>query len=100
MIQVSEHPEGCILLIRAQPGARRVGIQGEVGGALKVAVSASPDKGKANQAIMEVLQKILGLKNSQIQLIGGFTNRQKKVLIRDLSKTQLESKIAEMLEPQ
>ncbi len=98
MIQLSDHPEGCVLIVRAQPGARRTGIQGEVAGALKIAVSAPPDKGKANEAIIEVLRDALGLKNSQIQLIGGLTNRQKKFVIRGCSKTQLEAKIAGLLQ--
>jgi uncharacterized protein (TIGR00251 family) len=98
MIQLSDHPEGCVLSVRAQPGARRSGIQGEIGGALKVAVSAPPDKGKANEAIVEVLREALSLKNSQLQIIGGFAHRQKKVLIRDFSKAQLEARIAELLD--
>ncbi len=97
MIQVSDHPEGCVLLIRAQPGARRNGIRGESGGALKIAVTAPPDKGKANQAIVEFLQEALGLNNSQIQLISGFTSRQKKLVIRGCSKLQVEWKIEELL---
>jgi len=98
MIQISDRPEGCVLLVRAQPGARRNGIQGESGGALKIAVSAPPDKGKANQALIEVLQEALGLKKSQIQIISGFTQRQKKVLLRGVSRTHMEPKIAALLE--
>lgn len=97
MIEVSEHPEGCILVVRAQPGARRNGIQGEAAGMLKIAVTARPDKGKANQAIVDVLRDALGFRNSQVELIGGFTHRQKKLLIRDCSKAQLAAKITALL---
>jgi hypothetical protein len=34
MIAVAEHAEGCVLPVRAQPGARRAGVQGEQAGAL------------------------------------------------------------------
>ena len=37
MIQVVDHAEGCIVPVRAQPGARQNGIVGEQNGALKVA---------------------------------------------------------------
>ena len=86
-----------MLPVRAQPGARRNGIVGEVGGALKIAVSASPDKGKANQAIIEVLRSVLGAKSSEVELLSGFTSRQKKFLIRGWSKPSLEAKLSNLL---
>jgi uncharacterized protein (TIGR00251 family) len=97
MIQVTEHAEGSIVVVRAQPGARGNGITGEVGGALKIAVTAPPDKGKANQAIIEVLRDTLGLKGSQIELLSGFTSRQKRFLIRGWSKPSLETKLSNLL---
>ena len=69
MIHVTEHPEGSILVVRAQPGARRNGIVGEVGGAVKIAVSAAPDKGKANQAIIEVLREVLQFSGGGVQCL-------------------------------
>jgi uncharacterized protein (TIGR00251 family) len=98
MIEISKHPEGCVLSVRVQPGARRNGIQGEGAGALRVAVTAPPDRGKANHALVVVLREALGLKNSQIQLIGGLTHRQKRLLIRDYSADHLRKKIAAKLE--
>jgi uncharacterized protein (TIGR00251 family) len=61
MIAVTEHAEGLLLPVRAQPGARRSGVQGEQAGALKVAVSAPPQDGRANEALAEVLREALGL---------------------------------------
>ena len=98
MIHVTEHAEGSILVVRALPGARRNSIMGEVGGAVKIAVSASPDKGKANQAIIEVLREILGVKTSQVELLSGFTSRQKRFLIRGWSKQSLEARLSNLLQ--
>jgi len=42
MLSIEPHPEGAILPVRAQPGARRNEIRGEQDGALKVCVSQSP----------------------------------------------------------
>ena len=67
MIALTDHAEGCILPVRAQPGARKTGIVGEQAGAPKVAVSAPPDQGKANKALIEVLSETLGLKKSQVE---------------------------------
>jgi uncharacterized protein (TIGR00251 family) len=70
---------------------------GEVGGAVKIAVSASPDKGKANQAIIEVLRDVLGAKSSQVELLSGFTSRQKRFLIRGWPKPNLEARLSSFL---
>ena len=69
MIAISDHPEGCVLPVRAQPGARRPGIRGEKRNALEVAVTAPPEDGRANQALVEVLREALDLKRSQCRKV-------------------------------
>ena len=88
MIAIAAHAEGCVLPVRAQPGARRTGIVGEQAGCLKVAVAAPPDQGKANKALVEVLAESLGLKKSQVELISGATSRAKKFLLRGISAAE------------
>ena len=95
---VSEHPEGAVLAVRAQPGARKAGVQGEQNGALKVAVTAPPEDGRANQALVEVLREVLGIKRSQVELLSGQTSREKKFLIRGVGRAELEAKVAALLE--
>jgi uncharacterized protein (TIGR00251 family) len=97
MIAVADHAEGCVLPVRAQPGARRAGVQGEQAGALKVAVTAPPEDGRANQALVEELRKTLGVKRSQVELIGGQTSRDKRFLIRGLTRAELEQRLTSLL---
>jgi uncharacterized protein (TIGR00251 family) len=97
MIAITDHAEGCVLPVRAQPGARRAGVQGEQNGALKVAVTAPPEDGRANQALVEVLREALGLKRSQVELLSGPTSRDKRFLIRGVARAELEKRLAEML---
>ena len=97
MIAVTEHAEGLVLPVRAQPGARRSGVQGEQGGALKVAVTAPPQDGRANEALAEVLREALGLKRSQLELVGGATSRDKRFLVRGLARAELERRLAALL---
>jgi uncharacterized protein (TIGR00251 family) len=96
MIALVEYAEGWVLPVRAQPGARRAGVQGEQAGALKVAVMAPPQDGRANQALAETLREALGLKRSQVELIGGQTSRDKRFLIRGLTRAELESRLAQL----
>jgi uncharacterized protein len=97
-MEVATHAEGWVLSVRAQPGARKNAVLGAHAGALKVAVTAAPEQGKANKAILEVLREALGLKRSQIEQISGETSRDKRFLIRDLSKDELATRLAALLQ--
>jgi uncharacterized protein (TIGR00251 family) len=97
VIAIAEHPEGCVIGIRAQPGARKNGVVGEHNGLLKVAVTAPADKGRANEALVEVLAAALGVKRSQIELLSGATSRAKKFLIRGTALADVERRVAEFV---
>jgi uncharacterized protein (TIGR00251 family) len=97
-VNLTVHAEGWILPVRAQPGARKNGVLGEHDGALKVAVTAAPEQGKANKAILEVLRDALDLKRSQIEQISGETSRDKRFLIRDLSRDELATRLTALLQ--
>lgn len=89
MITVVAHKDGCLLAVRAQPGARKNAVVGEHNGALKIAVTAPPEDGRANDAITDVLRKWLGLKRGQVELSGGPRSRDKQFLIRAVTAPEL-----------
>ena len=92
MIEIGEHADGWVLPVRAQPGASKTGVQGEQGGALKVAVTAPPEDGRANKALTETLHsKRLGPKRSQVELLSGDKSRDKKFLIRGVSVKRISA---------
>jgi uncharacterized protein (TIGR00251 family) len=93
MLALVSHPDGVVLPVRAQPGARRNEVRGVQDGMLKVCVTQSPEKGKANKAIVELLCKSLGLKKSQIELISGETSHQKRFLVREIAMEELVRRI-------
>jgi uncharacterized protein (TIGR00251 family) len=98
MLNVTEHIEGCVLPIRAVPGARRATILGTHAGALKVAVTAQAEKGKANDALLHLLRKQLGMKRSELELIAGETSREKRILVRGKTSDELRRMLAKWLE--
>ena len=69
-----------------QPKARREGIAGLTpdpdGVALKLAVGAPPEDGKANAAVIALLAEALGVAKSAISVVSGATDRRKLVEIR------------------
>ena len=93
MIQVNDHVDGCVVAVRAQPGAKRNAIVGEQNGSLKVAVTAPADQGKANRALGEVLADGLGLKRSQVELLAGPAQREKRFLLRGVSVAEVRERL-------
>jgi uncharacterized protein (TIGR00251 family) len=97
MITLTDHADGVLLPVRAQPNARRAGVVGEHNGALKVAVTVPPEDGRANAALVEVLREGLGLKRSQVELASGQTSRDKRFLIRGVGREDLAARLARLL---
>jgi uncharacterized protein len=97
VIQLSDHPDGVLLPIRAQPGARKAGVIGEQAGALKVGVTAPPQDGRANAAVVELVSELLRLKRSQVELVAGLKDRNKKLLIRSVSRAELAERLDKLI---
>jgi uncharacterized protein len=97
MLTLEESSRGVILSIRAHAGARKNAILGVREGALRIAVTAAPEKGKANQAIIALLGKTLGISKSQIELIAGETSPKKRVLVTGMEMDQLRQIVASVL---
>ena len=74
-----------ILPVYVQPGARRERVVGVHGDAIKVAVSAPPEKGRANTALRALLARELGVRPSAVAIVSGRTGRRKEVRIEGLS---------------
>ncbi len=100
MIALEPHADGVILPVKANPGARENAIRGAHDGQLKISVTAAPEKGKANKAIIEVLARALKLKRGQFKLIAGDTSAQKRFLVRDCPLEELSAKLAAALSSQ
>jgi hypothetical protein len=97
VIELAMHAEGTILPVKAHAGARRNAIRGETAGMLSVSVIQVPEKGKANQAIVALLCKTLGLRASQLELLSGDAASQKRFLVRGVAPSALALRIDQAL---
>jgi hypothetical protein len=66
-----------LLRIKAVPGASRDQVAGQLGNRLKIRISAPPEGGKANAAIIRLLATALGVKRADITLVSGASNAEK-----------------------
>jgi uncharacterized protein (TIGR00251 family) len=97
VIELTDHAEGILVSVRVQPGARKTGVVGEHSGSLKLAVTAPPEDGRANAAVVELIRDLLGVKRSQVELHSGATGRYKKVLVRGVAKGGLSEKLESLI---
>ncbi len=97
MFDLTAHAQGTILAVHAHPGAKRNAVLGTRAGALRVAVTAPPEKGKANAAIGAVLAESLGCRAAEVALVSGATSRQKRFLVIGVAPDDLRRRLAAAL---
>jgi uncharacterized protein (TIGR00251 family) len=71
--------------VLATPGSSVSKVRGVHGSALKVAVRAAPERGKANDEIVEVLADFFNVAAQNVSVVSGMTSRNKKIRIDGLS---------------
>ena len=86
--------DGVLLFIRLQPGARRSALCGEHGGRLKIAISAPPLEGRANDALTEWLAGQLGVARRQVSIAAGAHSREKTVRIDGIGAAGVRQRLA------
>ena len=94
MLEMREQDGGVTLAVRVQPGASRNEIAGEWEGALKVRLQAPPADGKANDALIEFLARVLNIPKSAVRILAGERSRTKRVELRGVTPRQLIALLA------
>ena len=82
------------LRVRVIPGSPRAGVVGRHGDAWKLRVTAPPERGKANEATLELLAGTLGVERSDLRLVAGSGARDKTVEVSGLSSDEAERRLA------
>jgi uncharacterized protein (TIGR00251 family) len=84
---------GAKLKVKVAPGASGDKVVGWLGDALKVRVSAPPEKGRANAAVIALLAKILKTPERNISVCSGQTSKNKVLKIYGMSDSELQRSI-------
>ena len=82
------------ITVRVHPGAKRRRIIGRLGAEWKIAVTAPPADGKANQACVELLAEACRVRQSRVALTSGASSRRKVFDIDGLGVEQIHSFMA------
>ena len=85
-MRINEVKDGVILEVNVKPNSKEFKIVVE-GDEIVVSCVEKPVKGKVNK---ELLKEFSRLFHNKVELVSGFTSKQKKLLIRGLGKSEAE----------
>ena len=75
------------------PASSKTALAGMLDGMLKIKIAAPPEKGKANQSLIEFLAKKLGVKKNAVTITSGQTNPVKTIQVLGISDDTLLKKL-------
>ena len=81
------------LNVKVVPGSSRDRVAGRYGDGIKVQVSAPPEGGKANKAVIEVIAAALGVRAQQVQIVKGQTKARKVVEISGMELADVLARV-------
>ena len=87
--------DAATLRVRVQPRASREAILGWRENALRLAVTAPPVEGEANEAVRRLLARALGVAPSAVSLVHGGRGRDKVMRVMGMTGAQLRSRLAD-----
>jgi uncharacterized protein YggU (UPF0235/DUF167 family) len=83
------------LRLRVSPGASSTELVGRYGTAWKVRVSAAPERGRANDAVVGLLARRLRVPRESLTVVSGHTGRDKVVELHGLDAAEAERRLGE-----
>jgi hypothetical protein len=93
MIPIYDSAGGATFAVKVHPRAKQNVITGEIGNALKVALTAPPVDGKANQACIDFFAKLLKVQRSSVTIASGQTSRNKVIRVEGFSAEEIRKRI-------
>ncbi|MDH3726400.1 MAG: DUF167 domain-containing protein [Myxococcales bacterium] len=88
-LRIEEDGDSVTFEVRVAPRASRNAIMGVHEGALKVALTAPPVEGAANDALRKLIAKVLGVPKSNVEIIHGERARNKVLRVRGVGPEAL-----------
>ncbi len=79
--------------LRVGPRAARAGIVGRYADGWKVRVTAPPERGRANDAVLSLVADALDVPATELELVSGHSSRDKVVAVSGLPHDVVEQRL-------
>jgi uncharacterized protein (TIGR00251 family) len=93
MIAINEINGSVEFQIRVIPRASKTEIVGELAGAVKVRVTSPPVDGAANEELVKLFAKTLGIAKSSVEIVSGQTSKTKRIRITGVTAEQTRNAV-------
>ena len=93
MVAILENAGGVSFAVRVHPRAKKNGITGEMGDALKVSLTTPPVEGRANEACIDFFAKLLKVPQSSVTIASGLTSRNKVIRVAGVSASYVRDRL-------
>ncbi|MFI5102477.1 MAG: DUF167 domain-containing protein [Terriglobales bacterium] len=93
MVAINNSSAGATFAVKVHPRTKKNALTGEVGDALKLALTAPPVDGKANQACIDFFAKLLKVPRSSVTIAAGQTSRNKVIHVAGLSAEEVRKRL-------
>jgi uncharacterized protein (TIGR00251 family) len=91
---ITDAKGGAAFSVRVVPKASKTEIVGLMAdGVLKVRLNAPPSDGKANKALVAFLAEVLGVRREQVEIVAGFTGREKIISVVGISPGEVDARL-------
>jgi uncharacterized protein len=94
MAAIHNSPNGVTFAVKVHPRAKKNAITGEIGDALKLALTAPPVDGKANDACIDFFAKLLKVPRSSVTIAAGQSSRNKVIRVAGLSAEEVRRRLS------
>ena len=84
-LKIQQAGNAVIFSVKVVPRSSKTAVADLLGGMLKIKLAAAPEKGKANESLVEFLADTLGVKKNTIAITSGHTSPVKTIQITGLT---------------
>lgn len=93
MIPIHDTTAGVTFAVKVRPRAKKNAITGELGDALKIALTAPPMDGRANDACIEFFAGLLKVSRSSVTIASGASSRNKVIRVAGLTAKEVRQRL-------
>jgi uncharacterized protein (TIGR00251 family) len=94
LTSIRDTPGGATFQVKVQPRSKKNAIIGEVGEGLKLALTAPPIEGRANEACIAFLAELLNVPRSSVTIAIGQGSRNKVIRVAGMTAKQVEERLS------
>jgi uncharacterized protein (TIGR00251 family) len=94
VIPIHDTSAGATFRVKVHPRAKKNAITGEVGDALKLALTAPPVEGRANEACIAFFAEFLNVPRSSVTIAAGESSRNKVIRIAGMTAAEVEARLS------